>query len=201
MKLTYQNKQLLFSQLIRITITIIILFFLKIPFFLKILLIMFTDTFDCAVPHFLFREWSNCKKEFYQYSDKLTDIICYSILLFYTLKNSEISIPYKKLIMFLFIYRLIGTALFFINNNRKFLFYFPNFYLEITLGLALINYFPILNKFKSIIIALIIIYKLFQEYFLHVDRKIYNKIGNSIKLYIHKNKNFKKDIQNNKISK
>ena len=84
--------------------------------------------------------------------------------------------------------------LFFINNNREFLFYFPNFYLEIILGLALINYLPILNNFKSIIIFLIIIYKLFQEYFLHYDERIYNKVGDYIKLFIHKNsklKNFK----------
>ena len=103
MKLTYQNKQLLFSQLIRILTTILILFFLKIPLFIKILLIIFTDTFDCALPHFIFKEWSNCKKKFYQYTDKLTDIICYSILLFYTIKNSKMSILNKKLIFFLFI--------------------------------------------------------------------------------------------------
>jgi len=198
MRLTYQNKLLLFSQLIRIITTLLIVFFFKIPFFLKILLIILSDTFDCSVPHFLFNKWSNCRKDFYQYTDKITDIICYSILLFYTLKKSEISIHYKKIIIILFLFRLIGTSLFIINNNRKFLFYFPNFYLEITLGLAVINYLPILNNFKVIIISLIIIYKLFQEYLLHVDRRIYNKIGDYIKLLIHKNSKLKNFKQNSK---
>jgi hypothetical protein len=86
----------------------------------------------------------------------------------------NISTNYNNLIILLFIYRLIGLYLFLINNNRVYLFYFPNFFLEICLGLMIINYYPILDNFKIIIILFIIILKIIQEYYLHIYK---NKIS------------------------
>ena len=41
------------------------------------------------------------------------------------------------------------------------------FFLEICLGLMVINYFPMLKRFIEIIILIIIIYKIIVEYYLH----------------------------------
>lgn len=108
-------------------------------------------------------------------TDKITDTICYTLLLFYILKNGGMSTNYNYLIILLFIYRLIGTSLFLIKNNRKYLFYFPNFFLETCLGLMVIKYFPMLKKFREIIILIIIIYKIIQEYYLHIYKNTQNK--------------------------
>ena len=162
--------KLFLSICIRIILTIIILYTLNIPIFCKILLIILIDVIDCNIPCFLFgpENWIDCNANIYQMSDKITDTICYILLLFYILKNGNMTTNYNNLIILLFIYRLIGTFLFLIKKNRKYLFYFPNFFLEICLGLMIIKYYPILEKFRKIIIIIIIIYKIITEYYLHI---------------------------------
>lgn len=180
-----EKKILLASEYIRIISTIIILYFFNIPIFCKILLIMIFDKLDCSHMSYPFKGplFSNnvniCKTLFYQKSDKITDSICYTILLFYILNNGDLSSKYNNLIIILFIFRLIGSYFFLIKNDRKYLFYFPNFFLEICLGLVVINYFSILDNYKEFIILGIIIYKIIQEYYLHVKK--YDKIINEIK--------------------
>ena len=180
MSLSVIKRNLFISQCIRIFATTIILYTLKIPIFMKILLIMLIDFIDCDIPRFLFgaENWINCNANIYQVSDKIadsiyqmsdkiTDTICYTLLLFYVLNKGSMSTNYKYLIILLFIYRLLGVCLFLLKNSRSYLFYFPNFFLEICLGLMVINYFPNLKKFKLSIILIIIIYKIILEYYLH----------------------------------
>jgi hypothetical protein len=169
MILNDKKRMFYFSECIRIIATIIILYTLNIPIFMKILLIMITDFIDCDVPRFFLgsKNWIDCNSNIYQISDKITDTICYTLLLFYILKNGGMNNNYNYLIVLLFIYRLIGIYLFFIKKNRKYLFYFPNFFLEICLGLMVINYFPNLKNFNVIIISIVIIYKIILEYYLH----------------------------------
>ena len=132
---------------------------------------MATDFIDCDIPRYIFgyKNWVNCSKNLYQKTDKITDTICYALLLIYILKNGNLSTNYTNLIILLFIYRLIGLYLFLISSNRLYLFYFPNF-LEICLGLMIINYYPILKNYEITIILFIILYKIVQEYFLHVHK-------------------------------
>jgi hypothetical protein len=176
MMISNQNKLLFISAFIRIIITIIILYSFNIPIFIKILLIILADFIDCDIPRYIvgYKNWVNCNENLYQKTDKITDTICYVLLLIYILKNANLSTNYNNLIILLFIYRLIGLYLFLINNNRVYLFYFPNFFLEICLGLMIINYYPILDNFKIIIILFIIILKIIQEYYLHIYK---NKIS------------------------
>ena len=172
MIITNQKSLLFISAFIRIIATIIILYSLNIPIFVKILLIMATDFIDCDIPRYIFgyKNWVNCSKNLYQKTDKITDTICYALLLIYILKNGNLSTNYTNLIILLFIYRLIGLYLFLISSNRLYLFYFPNFFLEICLGLMIINYYPILKNYEITIILFIILYKIVQEYILHVHK-------------------------------
>ena len=173
MILTLKQK-LLISDIIRIIATLINLYLLKIPIFAKILLIILIDIIDCSD---LFINWIDCNSIIYQKFDKITDSICYVLLSIYLFNNNNLSYQYYYLLLLL-IYRLIGTYLFLTTNNRQYLFYFPNFFLEICLGLYVINYFPILNSYKKSILINIIIYKIIQEYFFH-----YKKIINVINIY------------------
>lgn len=174
MKLDKEYKKLLYSEYIRVFLTLIILLLLNIPIFIKIILIMLLDKLDCSHMSFpytgpLLTDNTNiCKTMIYQKMDKITDTICYTILLLYIIKYGKLNDNYNYFIIILFIYRLIGTYLFIIKNNKKYLFYFPNFFLEICLYLMFINYYPNLRDYENIIILCIFIYKLIIEYFLHV---------------------------------
>ena len=173
------KKLLLLSQFVRTILTIIILNFFNFPIFIKILLIMLTDSIDCGIPIFLFgpKNWIDCNRIIYQKSDKICDTISYSLLLYYIIKNKNKNKNKNKdgsiftksiyIVILLFLFRLIGVILFLIKSNRKYLFYFPNFFLEICLGIYIIEYFPILKKFKLIIFTIIIIYKIILEYIFH----------------------------------
>ena len=174
----YSNEimKLLISYFIRVLSTLIILYKLKIPIYTKIILLMLTDSIDCSRKHEEFlNEWINCNSNVYQVTDKIVDTLCYTILLFYVLRNGSLSSYNNNLLKYLFIFRLVGVFLFLIKNNREYLFYFPNFFLEISLGLVLINKFKILDNYKTIIISAIIILKIMQEYYLHVYR---NRLNN-----------------------
>ena len=126
------TQKLYYSQLLRIVLTLVILY-LPIPLFIKIILITLSDLIDCAQIYHSFFDWVDCKSDIYQRSDKITDSICYILLLLYILKTNELSTRYKYILTGLLIFRLIGTFLFISTNNRKYLFYFPNFFIEIAL--------------------------------------------------------------------
>ena len=169
----YSNEimKLLMSYFIRVLSTLIILYKLKIPIYTKIILLMLTDSIDCSRKHEEFlNEWINCNSNIYQVTDKIVDTLCYTILLFYILRNGTLSSYNNNLLKYLFIFRLVGVFLFLIKDNREYLFYFPNFFLEISLGLMLINKFKTLDNYKTIIISTIIILKVMQEYYLHIYR-------------------------------
>jgi hypothetical protein len=169
-----EKNRLLISESIRIIATLFILYSLNIPIFYKILIIMLLDKLDCSHMSYPFtgplfsKNTDICKTMYYQLSDKITDSICYIILLFYILNHGGLSSNYNYLLIVLLLYRLIGTSLFIIKNNRMYLFYFPNFFLEICLGLMVIQYFPRLKRFKELILILIIPYKILVEYKLHI---------------------------------
>ena len=176
--LTHSKKLLIFSEIIRILLSSFILYFLDIPIFVKIIFIMILDKLDCShlsYPYtgpLLSKDTNICKTEFYQKSDKITDSICYMIILYYVINKANLSTKYNISLLLLLLHRLIGTVIFLINNDRKYLFYFPNFFLEICLGIMIMNYFPHIKKFEPSITIVIIIYKLLVEYHLHYKQNI-----------------------------
>ena len=185
------ERNLYISQFIRVISTFVILYALDIPLYCKILLIMVLDSLDCTTLHNILlgrTNWVNCRNMTYQISDKITDIICYSILLYYTINHGGLSKNENCILFILFIYRVIGTIIFITKKDRKYLFFFPNFFLEITLGLMVIKHHTNLKKYKKEIIILIILYKIAQEYIMHYNNMqlyyIIDKIYKSIKEYL-----------------
>ena len=170
MKLRHDERMLLVSECVRIAVTIVILCITNVPVFLKIVLIMVADSIDCTRVHswLVSENWIDCNSMTYQKTDKVTDTICYMLLLVYLLNNGRMSINYSYLIILLFIYRTVGVYMFLISEDRSYLFYFPNFFLEITLGLALTDYFKYLKPFKGIFLVGILLHKVAQEYYMHV---------------------------------
>lgn len=184
------ERNLYISQTIRVLSTFIILYVLDIPLYCKIILIIIADDLDSKIPILLFgrTNWVNSRNMIYQISDKITDTICYSILLYYTINHGGLSKNENCILFILFIYRVIGTIIFITKKDRKYLFYFPNFFLEITLGLMVIKHHTNLKKYKKEIMILIILYKITQEYIMHYNNMqlyyIKDKIYKSIKEYL-----------------
>jgi len=161
-----KTRDLYYSQLLRVVVTIIILY-LFVPLFIKIILIMISDLLDCTVSFhtMFFRKWVGCESAAYQLSDKITDSICYTILLFYILNHGGLSAFDNYVLIGLLLYRFIGTYFFSKEGNRKYLFYFPNFFLEMALLFATVDYFNLPHKYG--LMSLVVIYKFVQEYVMH----------------------------------
>ena len=172
---TNGSRMLLFqASLLRIIFTLGVLYCFQMPFFLKILLIMtFIDNIDCKLLRKKNPELSSsvCQTLLYQKIGKITDSVCYIILMGYILYHKLLSDDDMYLLVGLLIFRLIGTALFLKSNNRKYLFYFPNFFLDFSLGLFVIQHFS-LFKYKLIILLGIFMYKIIHEYIQHYNKSI-----------------------------
>ena len=80
---------------------------------------------------------------------------------------------YKYLLLALFIFRLIGDIIFFFKNNRKIFIIFPNFFENFFFLFFFALYFRQLNflldkKHLLISLLMIILLKLFQEWWVHI---------------------------------
>lgn len=162
-----QNQKLYIAQFFRVAVTVFILYGLDISLFYKIIFIMLSDLLDRDIPNIFFYNWISGTSNTYQYVDKITDSICYLILLIFLINCNFISRGWKIILTTLFLFRTFGVSLFLKNNDRKYLFYFPNFFLEITLALSAINEFSGLQQYTNLIIACVVIYKIVTEYIHH----------------------------------
>ena len=169
MKLNKREK-LYLAESVRILVTILILYGTNYSPFYKIVLIMIADLLDRDVPNLFFPDWINGSSNTYQRTDKIADSICYTILLFYILSTDCLSKKWNVVLFGLFLFRSLGVSLFLKNNDRKYLFYFPNFYLELSLLLFAIKEFKGLKKYDTFLIILMIFYKIITEYFHHYLR-------------------------------
>lgn len=178
-----EKNRLILSEIIRIIFSYFILYFTNFSVFIKIVLIISLEYLDCS-PKFggygpLFSlDKKICYTNYYQKIDKVADIVCYLFILIYFYQFKILNNYWIYLILLLFFIRLIGSYLFIITNSQKYLFYFPNFFLEITLTLSFIINLPFLYRYRFLIFIFIFIFKIIQEYYLHIY-KPKNKIFNS----------------------
>ena len=165
------KKNLAMAEIIRIILTIFVLYYLPIPLFYKIILVMLFEGFDYTIPKKLLKiDWIDSSNINYHIYDKIGDKICYSILLLYIIQNKILPKSYSNILIYLLIFRIIGTVLFILKKNRDYLFYFPNFFLEITLAFSGLKHFVLNNSITNLIIPIIITLKIIQEYFMHYNK-------------------------------
>ena len=111
-------------------------------------------------------------KEWYQRMDKMLDLWWYIWILTYVIIYYPIFSVY---FVGLFIYRLIGHVLMAMGAERRVLLYFPNFFeylfflLFFSKAFTILNFLTQGNNFYYSLLV-IIIFKLSQEYFLHVKK-------------------------------
>ncbi|MFA5770135.1 MAG: hypothetical protein WC894_01405 [Patescibacteria group bacterium] len=108
--------------------------------------------------------------EKYERYDKALDLWWYiTIMAFSWFYLSD----YKIILLILFALRIIGSIIFFINNNRKIFFIFPNFFENVFFLIFFSTYFKQLNillgeKFFYFSIITVITLKIFQEWWIHI---------------------------------
>lgn len=165
------KKKLAIAEIIRIILTIFVLY-LPIPLFYKIILVMLFDGFNYTIPKKLLKiDWIHPSNINYHIYDKIGDTICYIILLFYIINNKIFPKSYTNILIYLLIFRIIGTVLFILRKNRNYLFYFPNFFIEITLAFSFIlKHYSLNNSLINLIIPLVVILKIIQEYVMHYNK-------------------------------
>lgn len=156
--------------IMRVILAFIVLFYLPIPMSCKILLIVFFDNVDGRFPKRLKTyNYDHTLTKNYQLHDKVADLIGYCLIMYYLYKNSIF--PRDKLIVLasLLIYRLIGDIIFFVQKNRRILFYFPNIFEMLALYWAIV--YDIKGdpqkEVDTLIIIAIVLFKTYHEYFLH----------------------------------
>ncbi|QQS44308.1 hypothetical protein IPM65_01775 [Candidatus Roizmanbacteria bacterium] len=106
----------------------------------------------------------------YQTVDKTADYVSYIFMLLLGMRWRI-----KKTVIALFIYRTIGQILFFLTRNELFFFYFQNFLEPLMMIYALILLFQkdeskayrVYKKYFFLIWAIIIAYKVWNEWYLH----------------------------------
>ena len=162
-------QNLFLSQGFRVFFTIFVLFLIHIPLFFKVILIIISDFFDNSIPlRKMFPEWIDPNTEIYQISDKITDLVTYYILFIYLFRYRYLERKENLILFLLLFYRSIGEIVFFITKERKTLVFFPNFFLEISLLFIAMKYFNLSKKYLPFFIILIILWKIAQEYYLHI---------------------------------
>ena len=158
------------ASIARIVLTIIILYVIKAPPYVKVILIIMTDFIDCSMIHHILNIYKNkqfCKIQVYQMTDKITDILSYILMFNYIYQNNLLNSTELYFIFGLLLFRILGTGLYLKTQNEKLLLYFPNFYLEITLLLLFIKKFNRFQQYKSELLICVSLIKIYQEYYLH----------------------------------
>lgn len=106
----------------------------------------------------------------YERYDKALDLWWY----FNAMIFSWFHLPnYRFLLLILFIFRTVGEIVFFIKNDRRIFFLFPNFFENIFFLIFFSIYFRQLNflldrKFIFFSLSIAIITKIFQEWWVHI---------------------------------
>ncbi|MFA6390117.1 MAG: hypothetical protein WCX78_00055 [Patescibacteria group bacterium] len=129
---------------------------------ISIILSVFLDLIDADFAHMV------VSKKHYQLIDKNLDLWWFiNIMIF-----SNINYPdYKIFLLILFIYRLIGQFVYYISRYRGILLFFPNFFEWVFILIFFgKNYFPLILQGTTYILILIVIFivKIFQEWFFHI---------------------------------
>lgn len=123
----------------------------------SIIVSFFLDAVDADFAHHI------VSKRKYQEIDKLLDSW---VFLFEMILAWRIFFGFKYFLLFLFLWRIIGTIIFYIAKNRKIFLVFGNYFENAFFVLFFKDHLPNINIYLLLITSLII--KIFQEWFIHV---------------------------------
>lgn len=168
---------LLITSILRIILSIFILFYTSFPPYLKVLSVILLDFIDCNTGFWfnIYPQFYFCKTSLYQNTDKMVDLISYLLIFLYVFSCKFFSDRVNLIILLVFSYRLVGMYLFERYRDRKYLILFPNFGPELVLILLVFLAFPGVfedNWLKMVVIMLFVMWKIINELAIHYDDKM-----------------------------
>ncbi|PIP62556.1 hypothetical protein COW98_03360 [Candidatus Roizmanbacteria bacterium CG22_combo_CG10-13_8_21_14_all_35_9] len=115
------------------------------------------DVIDADFAHYV------VSKKQYQIIDKALD---FWVFLYEMILAWQLFPVFRNFLLFLFLWRMIGTLIFYFTGERKLFLIFANYFENAFFVIFFRNYIPKINLYFLIGISFII--KLFQEWFIHV---------------------------------
>jgi hypothetical protein len=183
--------------LIRTIVVIFILFYTNLPTLLKLVLAWpIADQLEfCQPNHGIFshskynfyNSKNMCQHKFYNIYDKISDSITITLIIYYIYSNNLVNSKDLSIILFFYIYRIIGTIIYLLIRNRKVFLLFPDINSFLVLIIFTLKYFykdytDLLNfKYRYLVIILLLLFKFCQELIMH---GISNNSRNKLRLFI-----------------
>tara|TARA_B100001093_G_scaffold345662_1_gene330341 strand:- start:1595 stop:2107 length:513 start_codon:yes stop_codon:yes gene_type:complete len=151
------------SKIARVASVLAILYGIPIPLAYKIVLVMMTDALDHQM------QFDGDMME-YDINDKISDILGYGILLYYILSHGGLPKRYNTALVVTFVYRLVGQILFHRTRDRRYLTFFPNIFILLSLILVALHALP-QGKHQFVAIGLVVVGKFVHERYHHMPRQ------------------------------
>lgn len=140
---------------------------LTVPFLLflvpsySIMIALFLDTIDGE-----FASRGALTVDEYEKLDKLLDLWWYGGAVIYTMYAQ---LPFQNFLLLLFILRVCGELIFFLNSSRFALFIFANYFENFFIAVYLSVHFPVLSNIP-ILFVLAFVLKVLQEWWIHIKQ-------------------------------
>jgi hypothetical protein len=182
---------------IRTIVVIFILFYTNLPTLLKLVLAWpIADALEfCSPTHGIFshnkynfyNSKNMCEEKIYQVFDKPSDTITITLIIYYIYSNNLVNSKDLSILLFFYIYRIIGTIIYLLIRNRKVFIFFPDINSLLVLIIFTLKYFykdytDLLNfKYRYLVIILLLLFKFCQELIMH---GISNNSQNKLRLFI-----------------
>lgn len=182
---------------IRTIVVIFILFYTNLPTLLKLVLAWpIADALEFCKPNLgifshskynFYNSKNMCKHKFYHVYDKISDTITITLIIYYIYSNNLVNSKDLSIILFFYIYRIIGTIIYLLIRNRKVFLLFPDINSFLVLIIFTLKYFykdytDLLNfKYRYLVIILLLLFKFCQELIMH---GISNNSRNKLHLFI-----------------
>lgn len=165
--MTFSNPVVLGVMIGRTILSIVAIKAIKNPL-LRTLVVIALDVLDCVairiINRILGKPGNECHCNTYQQPDKLVDILV-SVLLLFSLRNAVSTRDYCILAATIW-YRAIGTAIYTLEPNGKFLAFFPNFFDFFAVIMLFCNQFGY-QQYEDILLIGAAGFKIFQELYGH----------------------------------
>ncbi len=167
------------SQLLSLCLNILLRTILPLYLFINPIVGIFIALITDLIDHEILVRWQKISRHFYQLQDKYLDQYWYLLIIIFLYINKAPPIV-NIIVISTFLYRIVGQALFIKHKNEIYFLIFPNlmepyFWLYILSPSSFQNPKSLLNW--SI---LILILKLYQEYFIHISKS--SLLNNLLKL-------------------
>lgn len=162
------------AEMLRLAVTFIVIWFIPMPVFFKVLFTILLDTLDYRIPKLITGDSKIGNTEVYKCMDKLGDFVCNLFLLAF-ISTDPVYTPFIPFLCLLILYRFIGQFVYFQTFTRKTLIVFPNWFPEVLLLISFLDYIgKPYAQHKTLYICLIIvvmILKVLFEYYMYSSKK------------------------------